>query len=142
MTQPGMVHALEKIHGLIQPGGLLIDVHPSSDPAEIVVRARDQLTRAGWIDETDDYVEYEWADEALRQVVDRGLFALAHHGAFEFVWHADSLADLRAYLAEEWNDAAIDPVTAMRVEEMLKTPERDKEILVRKTIYIARFSRI
>jgi hypothetical protein len=141
MPQAGMVHALEKIYTLLKPDGHLIDIHPTPEPATIVVRVGDRLTPAGWIDEVTDYVEYEWADDALSTVTDTGLFELERRGAFEFVWHADSVADLLAYLAEDWQDARIDPVTAMRIEEMLKTAEHDKEILVREAIRIARFSR-
>ena len=136
-----MVHALEKIHSLLKPDGYLIDIHPTPEPACIVVRSGERLTPAGWIDEVADYAEYEWADDALSVVTDTGLFALERRGTFEFVWHADAVADLLTYLADEWQDARIDPVTAMRIEEMLKTAEHDKEILVREAIRIARFSR-
>jgi SAM-dependent methyltransferase len=141
MPQAGMVHALEKIYQLLKPDGYLIDIHPTPEPAAIDVRLGDKVTPAGWLDEVTDYTEYEWADEALKRVTDAGLFALEHDGTFEFVWHAESVADLLAYLAEDWTDARIDPVTAMRVEEMLQTPEHDKELLVREAIRIARFSR-
>jgi hypothetical protein len=141
MPQAGMVHALEKIHSLLKPDGCLIDIHPTPEPAAIVVRSGDRLTPAGWIDEVTDYVEYEWADDALQTITDSGRFSLDRRGAFEFVWHADSVADLLAYLLEDWQDARIDPVTAMRIDELLKTPDHDKEILVREAIRIARFSR-
>jgi hypothetical protein len=139
MERAGMVHALEKIQLLLQPNGLLLDIHPTNEPAALAVRLREQLIPAGWVNETDDYVEYEWADEALQRVVDSERFALERVGTFEFVWHADSMADLRAYLAEEWKDAIIDDVTAMRVEELLKLPVHDKEILVSEAIRIARY---
>ncbi len=141
MPQAGMVHALEKIYTLLKPDGHLIDIHPTPEPAAIIVRVGDRLTPAGWIDEVTDYVEYEWADDALSTVTDTGLFELERRGAFEFVWHADSVADLLAYLAEDWQDARIDPVTTMRIDEMLKTPQHDKEILVKEAIRIARYSR-
>jgi len=136
-----MVHALEKIYTLLKPDGHLIDIHPTPEPAAIVVHSGERLTPAGWLDEVADYVEYEWADEALAAVVDSGLFTLERRGAFEFVWHADSVIDLLAYFAEDWQDARLDPVTAMRIDEMLKTAEHDKEILVKEAIRIARFSR-
>lgn len=136
-----MVHALEKIYTLLKPDGHLIDIHPTLEPAAIIVRLGERFTPAGWLDEVADYVEYERADEALAAVVDGGLFTLERRGAFEFVWHADSVADLLAYFAEDWQDARLDPVTAMRIDEMLKTAEHDKEILVREAIRIARFSR-
>jgi SAM-dependent methyltransferase len=142
MPQAGMVHALQLIRQLLKPDGLLVDIHPTHEPAAIDVRLHDRSVPAGWITESDDYVEYEWADEALDEAVNRGWFALDQHSTFEFVWHADRLSDLRAFLAEEWKDAIIDDVTAMRIEEMFKSPNRDKEILVREAIGIARYRRL
>lgn len=136
-----MVHALETIHDLLKPDGILLDIHPTNEPAAIVVRLREQIIPAGWISESDDYVEYEWADEAVSVAVNDGLFTQEQCGTFEFVWHADSMDELRAYLAEEWKDAVIDDVTAMRIEELLKQPIHDKEILVSEAIRIARYRR-
>ena len=137
-----MVHALEKISQLLKPDGILLDIHPTNEPAAIAVRLREQPVLAGWVNESDDYVEYEWADEAINTVVNSGLFEQEQSGTFEFVWHADSMKDLRACLAEEWKDAIIDDVTAMRVEELLQSHVRDKEILLSEAIGIARYRRL
>jgi hypothetical protein len=142
MERAGMVHALEKISLLLKPDGLLLDIHPTNEMAAMAVRLREQIIPAGWLNESDDYVEYEWADEALQRVVDDRRFVLERVGTFEFVWHADTLSDLRAYLAEEWKDAIIDDMTAMRIEELLKLPVRDKEILVSEAIRITRYRRV
>jgi hypothetical protein len=141
MERAGMVHALETIHDLLKPGGILLDIHPTNEPATIECRLREQIIPAGWISESDDYVEYEWADEAVSAAVNGGLFTQERCGTFEFVWHADSMNELRAYLAEEWKDAIIDDVTAIRIEELLKLPLHDKEILVSEAIHIARYRR-
>jgi hypothetical protein len=141
MERAGMVHALEKIHTLLKPDGILLDIHPTNEPAALAVRLREQLIPAGWLHESDDYVEYEWADEALQRSVDTGRFKLERTGTFDFIWHADSITDLRSYLAEEWKDASIDDVTAMRIEELLKLPVQDKEILVSEAIRLARYRR-
>ena len=142
MPRAGMVHALEKIYTLLKPEGILIDIHPTPEPAALVVRLDQRPTPAGWLDEVTDYAEYEWTDEALQAATDTGLFSLERRSAFEFVWHAESVPDLLAYLAEDWQDARLDAVTAMRLEEMLKTPEPDKEILVKEAIRIARYRRV
>ena len=136
-----MVHALETIQPLLKPSGILLDIHPTNEPAALAVRLREQIIPAGWINESDDYVEYEWADEALQRLVDNRHFTLERLGTFDFIWHADSMSDLRAYLAAEWKDAIIDDVTAMRIEELLKLPVHDKEILVSEAIRIARYRR-
>jgi hypothetical protein len=141
MERAGMVHALEKISQLLKSDGILLDIHPTNEPAAMAVRLREQLIPAGWLTESDDYVEYEWADEALQRMVDDRHFALERVGTFEFVWHADTLNELRDYLAEEWKDAIIDEMTAGRIEELLKLPVHDKEILVSEAIRIARFRR-
>ncbi len=136
-----MVHALEKIWQCLKPGGLLIDIHPTAELASITVRVNQRDNIAGWILESDDYEEYEWADAALARAMNRHLFEIEQHSTFEFVWHADNLAELRAYLKAEWRDAIIDDVTAMRIEDLLKSPEREKEIIVRERINITRFRR-
>ena len=136
-----MVHALQKIQRLLKSGGILLDIHPTNEPAAVAVRLREQIIPAGWIAESDDYVEYEWADAALQNMADNRHFTLERVGTFEFIWHADSMNDLRTYLAEEWKDAIIDDVTAMRIEELLKLPVHDKEILVSEAIRIARYRR-
>lgn len=136
-----MVHALEKISQLLRPDGILLDIHPTNEMAAMAVRLQTQIVPAGWLHESDDYEEYEWADEALQRVIDDQRFTLERVGTFEFVWHADTLPELRAYLAEEWQDAIIDELTAGRIEELLKLPVPDKEILVSEAIRIARYRR-
>ncbi|MGH2594022.1 MAG: hypothetical protein ACRDGG_10970 [Anaerolineae bacterium] len=136
-----MVHALEKIHHLLKPNGILIDIHPPPEPSSIEVRIGGQTIPAGWLHESDDYAEYEDADDALARAVRKGLFAVEREGAFDLVTHANTLAELRAYVAEEWEEARIDDITAMRAEELLSTPERDKEVILRETARIARLKR-
>ena len=137
-----MVHALHQIHQLLKPNGLLIDIHPTNELATLEVRVGEQVTPAGWIYEWDDYVEYEWADNALQRAINVQWFELERDGVFSFVWYADSMAELREYLAEEWHDALIDEVTFMRAQELLNTPEHDKEVIVRETIKMARYRKL
>jgi hypothetical protein len=133
-----MVHALEKIHDLLSPTGVLVDIHPSAEPPSILVRVAGAIHEAGWLRETDEYIEYEQADQALAQVIERGLFRLERRGVFRFTTHAPSLEDLRRHLEEEWQDAFIEDSTARWVEELLGSRERDKEILLRESVQIAR----
>jgi hypothetical protein len=134
-----MGHALEKIHRLLKPGGALIDIHPTPEPAALEVRSGAQATPAGWMQETDDYTGYEQADAALAQAIKRGLFIVERQGRFEFVVYADSTQELREeYLSDFWEQAYIDDITLARLDEMLSTPERDKEIILRESIRIAR----
>ena len=137
-----MVHALEKVYSLLKPNGQLIDIHPLFDPPVFEVRIGAKHVPAGWLRETDDYEEYELADEALLSVVESGLFAVERQGTFSFITHADSVTELRQHLIDEWQDAIIDDVTFARAEEMFGTIERDKEMLLRVAAHIARYRKI
>ena len=133
-----MVHALEKIHQLLEPEGRLMDIHPTGDPPPIGVRIGQQTMAVGWMKETDDFIEYAQASEALAQVIRRGLFAVEREGTFEFVTYADSVSEWREYLAKEWKDAILDAVVAAKAEELLSVPGPDRELILREQVRIAR----
>lgn len=137
-----MVHALEKVHRLLKRGGALINIHPTPEPASLEVRLGTRTIPAGWINESDDYARYEQADEALSNVVERELFTLERDGTFEHVVFADSVNEFREdYLAERWKDAYIDDITVARIEELLSTPDSDKELISHESIRIMRLRR-
>jgi hypothetical protein len=133
-----MVHALEIIHSLLAPDGFLLDIHPSPDPPPIEVRLGNRYDLAGWLKEANDYVEYIQADQALEEVVRRGLFSLEERGTFPFNTYAGSMDGLCAYLAETWQDAVVDDQVAGRVEDLMRSPEKDKEVVLRELVQISR----
>ena len=133
-----MVHALEKIHQLLEPDGRLVDLHPTGDPPPIEVRVGQQTTIVGRMKETDDFIEYAQASGALAQVIRSGLFAAEREGTFEFVTYADSVFEWREYLAKEWKDAILDAAVAARAEELLSVPGPDRELILREQVRIAR----
>ena len=133
-----MVHALERIHQLLEPEGRLIDIHPSGEPPPIEVRIGQQATVVGWMKETDGFIEYAQASAALSQAIGRGWFDVERKGTFEFSTHADSVSALREYLAKEWKDAILEEAVMAKATELLNALERDKELVVREQIRIAR----
>jgi hypothetical protein len=137
-----MVHALEIIHGLLEPGGILIDFHPTGEPPPVEVHADGRLVRAGLLQEADGFIEYFQADSALAEAVRRGLFAVEQEGTFEFLTHADTLADLLAYFANKYTDAVLDEATLQRTEAFLRAAQQEKEVVIRETIRIARLRRL
>ena len=134
-----MVHALETAHSLLKADGLLIDIHPNGEPPLVEVHADGKVQLAGYLDETDDFVEYFEADDALAEVTGRGLFELEREGLFTFMQHAVTIKDLADFLAAEWSDAVLHAETIERVVELMGIPGEGKEIVLRETIRIARF---
>ena len=137
-----MVHALEKIHQLLTPQGRLIDIHPSGERPSIEVRCDRRMTTeavvVGWLQETDDFIEYAQANAALAQAVERGWFAAERKSAFEFATCASSVGELREYLAQEWQDAVIQDDVAARAGEQLAWLGGEAELIVRERVLIAR----
>jgi hypothetical protein len=84
------VHALRHVHGLLVPGGILVDMHPVTE--EQVGSGR---TVVGVIPEP------EWlhgdlpnSESALRRTVDEGLYALEAETDYDVLHHFDEPAEL------------------------------------------------
>ena len=107
MLPESMVHALEQIHDLLKPGGHLIDIHPNGELNEFYYALNDKEHFLGYMLETDDYIEYRQADEAIGTAIRKGLFCLNSAGGFEFRTYADSFTEMQEFLNENWSDALI-----------------------------------
>lgn len=107
MQPESMVHALEQIYELLKPGGQLIDIHPNGELVEFHYVLGDVEHLLGYMLETDDYIEYRQADEALEIAINRELFHLDVTGEFEFRTYADSFDEMQEFLNENWSDANI-----------------------------------
>ena len=107
MAPESMVHALEQIHAMLVPDGALIDIHPNSEPVEFhyPLQCGDRLL--GYLEESDDYLEYRQADKAVESIVARGLFRMDSVEEFEFRTYADKFDELKGFLEENWSDAII-----------------------------------
>ena len=134
-----MVHALEITHGLLKAGGLLIDIHPNGEPALIEAHVGGEVRVAGYLEETNSFVEYFQADDALADVTNRGLFRLEREGLFTHLTHAATIKALVDFIKAEWSDSMVREETIKRAAELMGVPEEDREIVLRESARIARF---
>jgi hypothetical protein len=143
MPAEGMVHALELVHSLLSPGGALIDIHPTGQPYAIEISLGGIRRQLGVLQETDNYIEYFQADEALEKVMQSGLFALTRRENFIFLDHAASLDELRSYLLDNWSDAVWPDEVTRRANE-ISSPGQSSEIpaTLREYVSISRFLRL
>ena len=115
-----MVHALEEIRRLLKPDGCLIDIHPIRKAPLIEVYQESDLLFA----ESDPGYDYDeglrHADEALEEVVRRGLFRIEGRNEFEVVTHASSVAEMRDYWAKygAFDDEPKDEAITKRQDEV------------------------
>jgi len=115
-----MVHALEQIHDLLKPNGYLIDIHPSGELVEFILPLDGDEQLIGYMQETDDYIEYHQANDALDATVTSGLFQMVESGEIEFLTHANSFDDLKTFLDENWSDAIITDDVVANAKEFEK----------------------
>lgn len=99
MKPETMVHALEEIHRLLRTGGTLIDINPVPEVALIEVIHGGEVLFAKPEPESDTQAA-EHADQALRQVSERGLFFLEDATEFDFLVYASTVRELLDFLAE------------------------------------------
>jgi hypothetical protein len=99
MKPEGMVDALTQMHRLLEPRGLLLDIHPVPEPLLWEVHKDGALVfSAPDPDFSGD--AYRTAQDALDDVVRRGLFVVEGARRFDFLIVGASLAELCAYLKE------------------------------------------
>ena len=113
-----MVHALEQIHSLLKSGGYQIDIHPNGELVEFYYQLDKREYFLGYMQESDDYIEYRQADEAVQVALDRGLFQLETTCEFEFRTYADSFDELKTFLDSNWSDAVITQDVIVRAGEL------------------------
>ena len=143
MPAEGMVHALELVHSLLLPQGILVDIHPTGQPYAIEISVGGESRQLGVLQETDNYIEYFQTDEALEKVMQSGLFARTRHENFIFLDHAASLDELRSYLLDNWSDAVWPEDVTSKAEEIAASA-RPAEIpaTLREFVSISRLRRL
>jgi hypothetical protein len=122
MQSEGLVHALSTIRKLLKAGGVLIDIHPGRDKPELFVRLQSERRFVGYLEETDDFVEYIQAQAALEQTVRDGVFQPDNAGAFAFITYAETLPALEDFLAENWKDAVLTPAVLRSAATAFEQP--------------------
>jgi hypothetical protein len=142
MAPEGMVHALEIIHTLLEPGGYLIDIHPSGQPPPIEVCISDRIHRLGYLQETDDFIEYGQASAALGAVIQLGLFVVERQEAFTFITRASSVGELHIFLTENWTDGIFPAEIELQASELSLSTGQISSAQLIEEVLIARLRKI
>ena len=136
-----MVHALEQIHDLLKPNGLLINIQPNGEKVEFILPLDKRDHFIGYMEETDNYIEYHQANDAIESVISAGLFQVVVSGEFEFLTHADSFDELKTFLDENWSDAVVtdDMIESAR---LLENEHGKRNVLLREQVKISLLKRV
>lgn len=147
MKPGGMVHALEEIHRLLRPSGILIDIHPVHG-AWIEVRTDDGVSFVQPDPGFDSDDELRPTENAVRTILDRGVFTLDAEREFDFLVYAPSARELREFFAlvGAYDQSPDSPTISRhrdelygRAQDVLDRSETDAQIVYREQ---ARMSRL
>jgi hypothetical protein len=102
-----MVDALRRAHRWVAPDGYLVDIHPTDTRAVVQVGDLD----VGPLDDRDAPARHAAASDALTTVVALRLFEPVAVVEFDFHTYADSVEELRDFVARTWKTTRIGEAT-------------------------------
>lgn len=104
------MHALRHVHGLLVPGGTLIDIHPvTEERVEAAGEPVGVIREPDWLD-----VDLPNSEAALRQAIAEGLFepgAETEYDVLQHFDHPDELIEAKSDLLEG-QQALVDAIRA------------------------------
>ena len=144
-----MVHALGEIRRLLKPTGALIDIHPMAESSPIEIHQGGKIDLAGYLSVRQWCIDYQQADNALAEIVQRGLFAIERGSVFDSLTHYASVAEMRTSLRESIDKFARDAQSAgeaaphaealaARAEELMQAAVSGAELILRERTHISR----
>lgn len=107
-----MVHALKEIHRLLKPGGLLIDIHPASEPSPIEIHQNENIDLVGHLKVHQWCLDYQQADNALTEIIQRGLYSLEKKDEFDTLTYYETAEEMGASFKESIHKYARDARSA------------------------------
>ena len=146
-----MVHAIEEIHRLVKPTGILIDIHTVAEPSPIEIHQGEKIEPVGDLSVRQWCSDYQHADEALTETKQRGLFTVEREGMFNSLTYYDSAAEMRTDWKEAIDKFARDAQSideslpqaetmAARAEELMQAIASGAELIVCERVHISRLS--
>ena len=134
MQYGGMVHALEQIHRLLRPTGVLIDIHPAAVGLPIEIHQSGKIDVVGQLSVRQWCTDFQEADKALSEIVQRGLFAVERHVVFDSLTYYASATELRTSVKESIDKYARDAQSAQESVPHAEALAARAEVLMRAAV--------
>ena len=144
-----MVHALEEIHRLLKPNGFLIDIHPVAEHSSVELHQNGKTHLVGQLEVSQWCVDFQEADKALDEIIQRGTFTVEEKGMFETLTYYDSATEMGTALKQsilkyvregEPVDEEVShvDVLASQAKELLRAANGEATLVLREPDHISR----
>ena len=89
-----MVHALKEVHRLLKPSGFLIDIHPVAEHSSVEVHQNGKIDLVGHLKVHQWCIDFQEADNALTEIIQRGIFTVEQKGNFDTLTYYESATEM------------------------------------------------
>ena len=134
------MHALGRIHRVLHPGGVLLDMHPEPENSRIEIWREGHIEHLGQVNQDQDALEILEARTHLAEVERRGWFTTGERQFFDLLGHYRTVDDWLDW----WNEQG----WTFSVEQELLDTARDLlgagdgELVLRETIRATALTRL
>jgi uncharacterized protein YcbX len=119
MPIEGMVHALNRAHSLLAPGGRLVDLHPSGETARVEADG----VSIGTLDAEQADRRHAAADVAIARTQDAGLFVVESAREFWFWTYGDSIEELRDHVHASWQQSRVGEPLVVAARDVMRADQ-------------------
>lgn len=136
-----MVHALNEVHRVLEPGGILIDLRPVEEnwAVEVVSSAGYQV--AGRLSDLPiGIADDKAAFKAMGEAESLGWFSKEKDSEFGFFYVWDTPSEMKEYIDEEWEDfEKMDEDLYRKASSLWASANADARVRVRVKMWIGKW---
>jgi hypothetical protein len=139
-----MVHALSEIRRVLVPDGLLIDIRPLGERWQIEVASSDTLKETGRVMDLPEQVQGDVAaNEAMKEVEERGWFSRDSEEFFPFFYSWDTPSEMEEFIEEDWADFIdLDDEARKATRSAWALGNADSRVRVRMKVLLSRWKKL
>jgi SAM-dependent methyltransferase len=139
-----MVHALNEIHRVLAPDGIMIDLRPLAGNWPMEVATSRDFLEAGRVSDSPTGLEDDRAaNESMTKAGTQKWFIRQREEYFPFFYYWDSPNEMKEYIDEHWADfITVDETTWKNVRSQWAVANADARLRVRVKMLITRWEKI
>lgn len=139
-----MVHALNEIHRILKPRGILIDLRPVEDNWSVeVVSSTGHRVAGKLMDMPVGIADDNAAFKAMNEVEALGWFSKEKDDEFGFFYIWDTPSEMKSYIDEEWEDfEKLDDDLYRKTSSLWASANADARVRVRVKMWVAAWKKL